>query len=171
MNKLSTALKLVEDSPPGFAKQKHVIRETDYSQKTFIEPFRRFSWVTGRRSVRLAYDWHKWTNMQLPMQIDGFPQANNLIHEAVHCQQIDRLGGLPAWLATYAQRPGRYRLELEAYSIQIWHVKECFQLPSYEALRGYIEGIAGMLQDDYLLFGYRNQHQIITDLIDLLDYH
>lgn len=161
---LELALELVKESP-GFEKQKQVIAETTYTQKFPFEPFSDFSWVTGRRNVRLANSFDSWTNFDLPRPVDGFPQANNLIHEAVHGLQIDQACGFGSWFATYSQRAGRYRLELEAYSVQIRHVMACFQVSNNEQIMDFIDGIAERASRHYLLFGYKNKYDILEDLV------
>lgn len=163
MQKLNLAIYLVEQSPNGWEQYKRIVRETDYARKFWLEPFRNFSGPTSARKVRLAHNWDSWENPTLPRHIDGFIQANNLIHEACHQMQIDKVG-MVSWLASYSQRSGRYRFEIEAYRTQIKHVMQCFQIADYSVLGQFIEGIADMLLKHYLLFGYRTKAEILSDL-------
>lgn len=163
-NRLNQALRIV-DNTPGFEANKQVIRETDYHRRLPFDPFKRFSMSVGKRTVWLARDWEIWQNTFLPANaVDGFAQAANLIHESCHCVQRDAMGTL-GFTTRYAQRAGRYALEVEAYRLQMKHVMVCYQLTSIAQIQAYVDFFAASLCNDYFLFGYRTQQETYADFV------
>lgn len=88
----------------GFEKQARALSECRIVEKPWYMPWKHLS-TTLNGTIYLSKEWPKWD------------LASHLAHEATHLLQQKDLG-MTSFLAAYAQKAGRFRLELEAHGVE-----------------------------------------------------
>ena len=95
---------LQEIAALGFPKHAEALRTCNIVAKPWWMPWKGMS-TTLNGTIYLGKEWRNWNLVQ------------HLAHEATHLLQ-QRNMGMPAFLAAYAQKSGRLRLEEEAYQVE-----------------------------------------------------
>jgi len=88
----------------GYEDQAIALSQANIIEKPWYMPWKHLS-TTLNGTIYLSKEWTKWD------------LASHLAHEATHLLQQNKMG-MPAFLTSYTQKPGRLRLELEAHGVE-----------------------------------------------------
>lgn len=89
----------------GLGPQANALKQCNIVSKPWWMPWKNLS-TTLNNTIYLAKEWEKWD------------LSAHLAHEATHLLQQKEMG-MAAFLASYAQKDGRLRLELEAHKVEL----------------------------------------------------
>lgn len=89
----------------GLKPQVEALKQCNIVSKPWWMPWKNLS-TTLNNTIYLAKEWEKWD------------LSAHLAHEATHLLQQKEMG-MAAFLASYAQKDGRLRLELEAHKVEL----------------------------------------------------